>query len=208
MNKEGGYDSGYRVCPCFWGDQPGSLVKAFPDLGISIGVGCKVWDAGCGEGKNALHLARQGASVLATDVSAAAIENARKFWHDANRVEWQQADVLESRIQADSFDLVVMYGLLHCLPDAQSVRRFVEIAKASVKPRGVHVVVTFNDRRQELKAHPGFHPTLLPDSFFQELYSDWTMLHHTDLDLHETHPHNGIPHTHSMTRLVARKVGE
>jgi hypothetical protein len=67
------------------------------------------------------------------------------------------------------------------------------------------LVVAFNQRRQELHAHPGFTPTLMPDSFFAELYSDWNLVFHTDSDLHETHPHNGIPHTHSMTRIIARK---
>jgi hypothetical protein len=37
------------------------------------------------------------------------------------------------------------------------------------------------------------------------MYRGWTLLHQSDEDLHETHPHNSIPHVHSMTRLIARK---
>lgn len=208
MNKQGGYDSGYRACPCFWGDRPGSLLKLLPEFGFSVNNSCQVWDAGCGEGKNAIYLARRGATVFATDISLVAIQNARQYWIDADIVRWQQADVLDIEPGVDRFDLVVMYGLLHCLPDEGSVRQFVEMTKASSKKNGLHVLVTFNDRKQELHAHPGFEPTLLPDEFFGNLYSDWSVLYHTDTDLHETHPHNNIPHTHSMTRLIAKRPAE
>jgi hypothetical protein len=29
---DGGYDSGYSVCPCFWGSEPGSLVARLPGV--------------------------------------------------------------------------------------------------------------------------------------------------------------------------------
>ncbi len=46
----GGYDDGYRECPCFWGDEPGSLVRVLCDH-IGPVRGFAVLDAGCGEGK-------------------------------------------------------------------------------------------------------------------------------------------------------------
>ncbi|MEO9595993.1 class I SAM-dependent methyltransferase [Rhodopirellula bahusiensis] len=181
------------------------MITLLPELDIFVGPGSAIWDAGCGEGKNAIHFARIGANVLATDVSKIAIENARRFWPDAHLVSWEVADVVLAKPRNDQFDMVVLYGLLHCLPDSNSVEKFVNLAKRSAKPGGHHVVVAFNSRKQELHAHPGFAPTLLSDIRIADLYSDWTILHHTDTDLFETHPHNQIPHTHSMTRIIARK---
>jgi len=51
----------------------------------------------------------------------------------------------------------------------------------------------------------GFHPCLMRHSFFVDLYDDWEILHESDSDLHEQHPHNNIAHTHSMTRLISRR---
>ena len=69
----GGYDEGYKACPCFWGDKPASLVAelmATHDVADWI-----VLDLGCGEGKNAAALARAGARVTAIDCSEVAVEN-------------------------------------------------------------------------------------------------------------------------------------
>ena len=78
----GGYDDGYRACGCFWGLQPGSLVVRLVQH-VHTPADLAVLDAGCGEGKNAIHLARLGAKVRGIDVCPLAIENARKAWPDA-----------------------------------------------------------------------------------------------------------------------------
>ena len=62
---DGGYDSGYRACPCFWGSDPGSLVSRLATIVPSF-TGLQVLDAGCGEGKNAIFLAGKGAWLRPT----------------------------------------------------------------------------------------------------------------------------------------------
>ena len=47
---------------------------------------------------------------------------------------------------------------------------------------------------------------LLPHHAYKQMYSDWRILVSSDTDLHETHPHNQILHTHSMTRLITTKM--
>ena len=56
-------------------------------------AGRKVLDAGCGEGKNAVFLARLGADVDAVDVSIVAIENGRRMWKREAKVRWIVADI-------------------------------------------------------------------------------------------------------------------
>jgi len=62
-----------------------------------------------------------------------------------------------------------------------------------------------NSRYQELEAHPAFRPCLLSHAVYRELYSGWQFLHLSDTDLTEVHAHNNMLHTHSMTRMLARK---
>jgi len=201
----GGYDDGYRNCPCFWGTEPGSLVRRLPEFVDSFD-GLHVLDAGCGEGKNAAALAQRGALVDAFDVSQYAVENGRRQWPELESIRWRVADARNEDLPAAHYDLVIAYGFTHCLADEAEIVDLVSKLQAAAKASALHVLVAFNDRRQELEAaHPGFHPTLLSHARYLDLYDGWEILVESDTDLTETHPHNQIEHTHSMTRLIARK---
>jgi SAM-dependent methyltransferase len=200
----GGYEDGYRACPCFWGRAPGSLLPRlrdhFPDL-----AGSDVLDAGCGEGKNAAYLARCGAKVLAVDISETALANARVAWADTPLIDWRHGDIRTINFDGNSFHVVLAYGLFHCLNGKGEVEDIVRRLQAATVPGGYHVVCAFNDRAQDLRAHPKFEPTLLAHDWYLNQYQGWDVLYASDEDLHETHPHNGVPHAHSLTRILARK---
>jgi 2-polyprenyl-3-methyl-5-hydroxy-6-metoxy-1,4-benzoquinol methylase len=200
---DGGYDPGYRACACFWGLQPASLVRAFlvshPDL-----HGVNVLDAGCGEGKNAAALAQAGASVDAIDISPLALEHAQASWPALATVRWRLADITSPSVALGQYDLVVAYGLLHCLPSASAIHQTVRNLQAHTATNGQHIICAFNDRSQDLRAHPTFSPTLLNHKDYLAFYADWAILTATDSDLHERHPDNEIPHHHSLTRILVQ----
>jgi len=165
-----------------------------------------VFDLGCGEGKNAAPLATAGAEVTAIDCSEYAIANARLAWPDL-AITWICDDV-QSYVQnvADATaDLIIMYGLLHCLSTPDQVIALVERAKVITKPGGYHLIVAFNDGPHDLTAHPNFTPVLLSHQNYVDLYRDWQVVEASDEILYETHPHNNISHFHSLTRMIARK---
>jgi cyclopropane fatty-acyl-phospholipid synthase-like methyltransferase len=205
--KDGGYDAGYQACACFWGTEPSSLVRKLAALLPSFN-GLYVLDAGCGEGKNALFLARQGAHVHGFDVSDAAIAHAREIVSaNAGNITFEVSDVRERFLPADSYDVVIAYGLLHCLASAIEVHSICQRLQTATRESGYFVLCAFNDRYQDLSAHPGFSPTALGHTDYLELFDGWEMLEASDSDLVEVHPHNGIRHTHSLTRILARKLG-
>jgi len=203
MNN-GGYEHGYRSCRCFWGTEPGSLVIRLATL-IDNFHGLSVLDAGCGEGKNAVFLARRGANVSAIDVSSTAIDNGRRAFHDSDLVTWRVADILDLSFPDRSFDVVLAYGLFHCLSCGSDIDHVVNTLQRATREGGFHIICCFNSRYQELNAHPGFEPTLLPHQTICDYYQRWDVLHSTDTDLVESHPHNQIRHCHSMTRIIARR---
>jgi len=196
------YDEGYKACPCFWGREPGSLVRSLIRRVGSI-AGWRVLDVGCGEGKNADYLWRLGAEVVAVEGSALALENARIAFPKSG-VQWRQADARTEKYSHCEYDLVLAYGLLHCLADESEIKQVVSALRLATKPGGRHIVCAFNDRCQDLSAHPDFRPCLLPHTTYTSLYSDWELEEISDTDLREQHPHNRIEHVHSMTRLIAR----
>lgn len=200
----GGYDSGYAMCPCFWGTEPGSLVKAFAARLPSL-AGLHVLDLGCGEGKNAAYLAQLGANVEAIDVSEFAISNALAAHSGVRNITWKVEDAVSFTPSRADFDAVVLYGILHCLKDHHEVEAVVARIKRYTKSGGYNVACAFNDRSQDLTAHPGFKPILLPHNHYLSLYQDWTILEASDQDLTESHPDNLRAHTHSMTRMLVRK---
>jgi len=201
----GGYDDGYRDCPCFWGHEPGSLVRVLCDHIGSV-RGLAVLDAGCGEGKNAAFLAAGGAVVDAFDVSVLAIQNGRRYFTDHVGIRWRVGDVRETALPQNQYDVVIAYGLLHCLPSASEVRDVITRLQNATRSSGYNVICAFNNRRQELHAHPGFSPSLLSHADYVATYASWEVLKESDSDLTERHPHNNLEHTHSMTRILVRKV--
>lgn len=200
---DGGYDDGYRACPCFWGREAGSLISKFVSEYPVKGI--RVLDAGCGEGKNAVALAELGAEVTAIDCSAAALKNAQSAFSDA-RVCWECSDIRTIDLATRSFDIVVAYGLLHCMNSDDEIFSVVRRLQELTAPTGWNIICAFNDREQDLSAHPGFDPCLIAHSSYLRLYEGWEITFSSDEDLYESHPHNNIPHVHSMTRLIARKA--
>ena len=194
---------GYRACPCFWGKDIGSLLKKF--LQENSVKNRKVLDAGCGEGKNAVALAGLGADVTAIDCSEAALKNAQQAFDD-NTVNWHCTDIRSLNSPLEAFHIVIAYGLLHCLKSSDEITSMVSRLQELTAIGGWNIVCAFNDREHDLSAHPGFAPCLIPHSTYMRFYEGWEITFSSDEDLHETHPHNNIPHVHSMTRFIARKV--
>jgi SAM-dependent methyltransferase len=205
----GGYDDGYRQCPCFWGKTPGKLVSALADIVPSF-HGLRILDAGCGEGKNAVFFAQRGAFVRAVDVSTLALANARSAWDRAiiQMCTWEQADIQELAIPTSNFDIIVAYGLLHCFRSPSLIVETVKKFQIGTKVGGYNIIVAFNNRKQDLRAHPKLRPCLVGHTDYVKMYANWQLVHVLDTDLEESHPDTNITHTHSLTRILAKKTCE
>lgn len=200
--RSGGYEAEYAACDCFWGVEPGTFVRKLASL-VKNFSGLKVLDVGCGEGKNAAFLAGLGAEVTGMDISERALQHAKRD-HGTQSVKWVCADVSTQHFPEEYFDVIVAYGFFHCLSSADELHKVQLALSKATKKGGYHVVCSFNDRKHDLAAHPGFSPCLVPHDFYVRLYQDWIVEAASDDLLYEIHPHNLIPHHHSLTRLLAR----
>jgi tellurite methyltransferase len=203
IDLNGGYDDGYSRCSCFWGRSAGSLVQRFLSDHFSA-RGLRVLDLGSGEGKNAFAFASAGAVVVAVDCSALALANGQREFAGAP-IEWVLYDAESYLRECEPFDVIVMYGLLHCLPSTVAITTVVELALRKTNGGGRHIVASFNDGPHDLTAHPGFVPTLASHAFYLHQYRDQEIVVESSELIHEMHPHNQILHFHSLTRLIARK---
>ena len=107
-------------------------------------------DVGCGEGADAIWLARSGWTVTAIDISDVALIRAREAAERAGAaVEWVCGDALQTPFPAGSFDLMSMqYPALPKAAGQAAVRALL----GTVRPGGLLVAV-YHDLSDEHREH-------------------------------------------------------
>ena len=129
-----------KPCPFFvdWPDE--NLVQWFGDGTLSPG---RVLELGCGHGRNALYLARQGCRVDAVDFSAQAIAWARERAQAARAaVRFQRCSIFDATITGGSYGLVYDSGCFHHIPPRRR-RDYLDLVSRALRPGGSYGLVCF-----------------------------------------------------------------
>jgi SAM-dependent methyltransferase len=160
-----------------WSGRPnGRLVAEV--VGLPPG---RALDIGCGEGADAIWLARRGWTVTAIDISRVAVGRAREAAQLAGAaVDWVCGDALQTPFPARSFDLLSMqYPALPKAAGESAVRTLL----AAVRPGGLLLAVyhDLDDEHREHMKSRGVDPAdyvgvdelggLLGDDFKVELHA-------------------------------------
>ena len=138
-------------------------------------------DVGCGEGADAIWLARSGWTVTAIDISDVALARAREAAELAGAaVEWVCGDALQTPFRAGSFDLVSMqYPALPKAAGEAAMRALLD----TVSPGGLLLAVyhVLSDEHREHMKSQGVDPAdyvdaddlarLLGDAFTIDLHA-------------------------------------
>ena len=88
--------------------------------------GKKVLEIGCGIGTDAVNFARAGADYTGVELSVASLELARKrfaLFGLSGRLLEANAETLDSVLDAESFDLVYSFGVIHHSPHPDAILR-------------------------------------------------------------------------------------
>lgn len=183
-----------------WSGNPNGTVEAeLADLDPG-----RALDVGCGEGADALWLARRGWDVTAVDVSAVAIERAKAAANAAGMdgaVTWQATDVLIDPPEPRAYDLVVMmYPAFHHPVSSETLWAVADAVAPGGTLLAVHHVVDTN-----LAAEHGFDPT----EFVSVAEIAEALTAHADspftIEVHETRPRpNPPPGSHHADDEVLR----
>lgn len=144
------WDALYTERESIWSGQPNAQLVA-EAAALSPGTAL---DVGCGEGADAVWLARRGWDVTAADISAVALERARVHAAAAEcQVAFVHADLVAAPPRAGAYDLVSAQFFQLTEPPRSEVLRGLG---AAVRPRG-HLLVVGHDPQ----AHAGRHPERL-----------------------------------------------
>jgi SAM-dependent methyltransferase len=159
------WDEMYTESEQIWsGDPNGVLVAEVTDLAPGTAV-----DVGCGEGADAIWLARQGWRVTAFDVSAVALGRAERHIAAADvTVELRRGPLLEVDLTGAPYDLVnVQYPAL-APQGGRSLAALLDLVAAGGTLLFVHHVV-------DAGQHRGFDPAdyLMPPDVRAALGDGW-----------------------------------
>ena len=196
------YQEWYKSPEYYWGTEPSSLclkiIAALPPVRPY-----RLLDVGCGEGKDAVFMARCGYDVTAFDIAQAGIDKALRLADEANVfVNAFVADVNEYRPDGE-YDVVFSSGVLHYIRPELRAELF-DCYKAHTAPGGLHAMNVFVQK-----------PFLAPPPEKEEsydwhsgelfaLYRDW-QFEHMEEKIFDCNS-SGIPHKHAMDVMVARKM--
>lgn len=123
-------------------DQPSGIV-AQTLAGLGLPPTARLLEIGCGEGRDAAFLLERGYDLLATDVSAEAVDYCRqKFPHYAAR--FRVLDCLREHL-TERFDFIYAVAVAHMLvPDADRAA-FYRFIRAHLAPAGTALICTMGD---------------------------------------------------------------
>lgn len=113
--------------------------------------GKRVLEIGCGAGIDAVTLAKQGAIITATDFTERAVKLTRALFAETGLTAvvpgmrsaasaWQ-ADACDLPFEAETFDVVYSFGVLHHIPDVDVV---LQEAKRVLRPGGKMIAMLYN----------------------------------------------------------------
>jgi cyclopropane fatty-acyl-phospholipid synthase-like methyltransferase len=166
--------------------------------------GAAVLDVATGEGRNAVWLAQRGCRVTGIDISAKAIEKARRLAAESGlEVRFEVEDVRQRSWVADAFDAVVTIFIQFAAPAER--RSVFEGMQRTLRPGGVIVLQGYTPKQLEYRTGgPPQADHMYTEPLLREAFAGWEILH---LAEHEDVLNEGIKHVgrSALIDLVARK---
>jgi methyl halide transferase len=110
---------------------------------------CRTIELGCGTGTNAVYLASRGFDVWGVDLSASALERARKKSADAGlNIQFIEADICRLDLKTEPFDFIFDRGCYHCVRRID-VAGFLQSLRRLSKPGTRYLVLTGNANEKD-----------------------------------------------------------
>lgn len=201
------YDKHYRDEEYYWGLMPNhmcyDIMKILPPV-----KPYRVLDIGCGEGKDAVFLAKCGYMVTAFDISGRGIEKAKLLArYNQTEVHFFKADLLDYQLDTD-YDIIFCSGAIHFLPPPER-KTLLDHLKEHTTDNGIHALNVFvkkpfisraPDASDEEERYPWYSGELFG------YYHDW-FFHTCQEEIFHCNS-SGIPHRHCMDTLIAQKKTE
>lgn len=208
LHSEGPYSRLYQGTQLLWPSKAGRMVKKAAERSHSPGLAL---DVGCGDGKDVVYLEDRGWTVTGIDINSVAVagvdRRVMQFFGPLHKLrgEVERADAAVYHYPAEQFDLVVAYGLYHCLNDEDVQVVHKSIVK-TLRPGGLFAFAAFNKLLPVPDGH-GTDELFLRDveHIFELAKPDFEVLEREVGEINEVHPPIITEHRHSLTWALLQK---
>ncbi|MEI6288340.1 MAG: methyltransferase domain-containing protein [bacterium] len=198
------YNNTYQKNPTLWGNKPSILLTMFEDRFLA---GSNCLDLGCGQGRDALYLAKKGFNVTAIDSSDVAINQLKqKADEEGISIETVCSDILSFDIAPEKYQLINIVNVFQFLPREQCLKLISDL-KNKIAKDGFIIIKSFtvNDagfiRTRNNKTNTFFQSNEL-----KELFSNLNSIHYFEyIMLDSGHGDMPEPHLHGIVEIVAQK---
>lgn len=192
--RQAGEEYLFGVAPCRFLEAHRALLAA----------GATALSVADGEGRNSVWLAEQGLSVKAIEISAVALEKARKLARGRSvGVDFVKADVLADDWGADTYDLVVAVFVQFAGPQERPLL-FARMKQATA-PGGLLLLHGYTPKQLEYRTGgPSSLENLYTSAMLEQAFADFEILELREYEdmLTEGHGHKGRS---AVIDLVARR---
>jgi len=197
------YEEKYKSEEYYWGIIPNRMCYEIMKLRPPVKP-YRVLDIGCGEGKDAVFLARNGYKVSAFDIADAGLEKARRLAeHHQVEVDFFRAD-MNDYIPSAEFDIIFCSGVFAYVNLSQR-KLLIDRLKESTSRHGIHAVNVFVNKPfiKEAPDKEEWAEHWYSGELFS-YYHDW-LFHWSEEIIFDCNS-GGIPHKHCMESLIGEKM--
>ncbi len=204
MRDNNPYDKKYAGQEYYWGKKPSALCdKVIKIMHPTSNFHPKLLDLGCGEGRNAVYLAKNGFDVNGLDLSRIGLEKMQRYAKEAGvSVKEIQADIVSCQL-TNTYDVIFSAGTLHYLPPETRNNHFQNYkdhtASNGINAFSVLVAKPFIPRAPDSEETGHLYKSGELISY----YWDWEILHCKEEIFDCTS--SGVPHRHVVDRIIARR---
>ena len=117
---------------------------------FQIGPNSRILELGCGEGRDAIHLLRQGYQVLATDISPEAIAHCQRLAPEYTDC-FQVLDCIDGKLEKN-FDFIYAVAVVHMLVEDIHRKGFYQFIHSHLKECGIALICTMGDGEIQRKS--------------------------------------------------------
>lgn len=200
------YENRYKTEDYYWGITPNNLCYEIMKLRPPVKP-LKVLDIGCGEGKDAVFLAKNGYIVSAFDVAESGLEKGKLLAEKCGTyVDFFKANILDFRL-TEKYDVIFSSGVFHYIT-ADLRAEVTENLKTHTNENGLHAINVFVNkpfirRAPDLERNEDVRFPWKSGELFTH-YHDWRFAKMEEIifDCNS----GGKPHQHCMDVMISEKA--
>ncbi len=199
------YEERYKADGYYWGLKPNDMCYEVMKLMPPVKP-YRLLEVGCGEGKDAVFLAKNGYMVTAFDAAESGLEKAKELADKSGvHIDLFKADIRDWRPDRE-YDIIYSSGVF-CYLGGELRRDFIDSLKAHTAVGGLNAVNVFVEKPfiltpPDREKSESYKKGWLSGELFM-YYHDW-LFHKNDEIIFDYHS-SGLPHQHCMDILIAEK---